>query len=369
MEFKKKIGHLRLIASLLFITAVIALMASLWLNNYIVGFNFYKGYNFETKLTLAPGDYFQKYVNCEKDKSLCEDTKYLKLFERKIGGVYKKEKIENCFIYKVNSIFQIDGLVYNRDQVFPESNGTRKIKKEFKNKNILFKAVVSNNKDERCIKNYFSYNFYKVFPFWHEAIFKFKKKGTISLGSSEKIYPFLYGEASISNIVKRFPINIVFKSFLYISVILMFAYWLYYNYLFKKIVDTKKNLFLFFGIGSAIFLFFHVLFLGMAIESEIFHKIRRLIIILFIFFELAAQILLTKNLYKNTEKLIQYCNLGVIKIKVLFITIVILVSSIVIIILMLYDMPSKFDYILEWNYFLGLLIFYFLSAIMWKKQN
>ena len=34
----------------------------------------------------------------------------------------------------------------------------------------------------------------------------------------------------------------------------------------------------------------------------------------------------------------------------------------------LWDLDSKIDYILEWNYFLILLIFYLLSSIMWKKN-
>ena len=36
-------------------------------------------------------------------------------------------------------------------------------------------------------------------------------------------------------------------------------------------------------------------------------------------------------------------------------------------ILIFYNLPSNIDYILEWNYFLILLIFYFLSYLMWKK--
>ena len=33
-----------------------------------------------------------------------------------------------------------------------------------------------------------------------------------------------------------------------------------------------------------------------------------------------------------------------------------------------YDLDSKVDYILEWNYFLILLFFYLLSFFMWKKN-
>ena len=62
----------------------------------------------------------------------------------------------------------------------------------------------------------------------------------------------------------------------------MIFYWINYNYLFKQLISDKKNYFFIFGLGSAIFLFLHVLFLGWDIQSEIFKDIRRIIIVLFI---------------------------------------------------------------------------------------
>ena len=147
----------------------------------------------------------------------------------------------------------------------------------------------------------------------------------------------------------------------------MFIYWRSYNYLFDNILNQKRNFFYYFGISSAIFLFLHVFFLGSEIDNETFQKIRRLIMVLFILNELFAQISLTRQLYLNSSKLSEYCYLSIIKLKILFIFVILIVSSIVILILIFYNLSSKIDYILEWNYFLILLFYYFLSSIMWKK--
>ena len=50
-------------------------------------------------------------------------------------------------------------------------------------------------------------------------------------------------------------------------------------------------------------LFLHAALLGIDFDSKIFRSLRKLIIALFIVFEVAAQILLTQNLYKFRDKL------------------------------------------------------------------
>jgi len=53
----------------------------------------------------------------------------------------------------------------------------------------------------------------------------------------------------------------------------------------------------------------------------------------------------------------------------ILVSITVLTTFVVLVILSFYDLDPKVDYILEWNYFLFLLVFYFLSAIMWRKKN
>ena len=84
-----------------------------------------------------------------------------------------------------------------------------------------------------CIKNSNYYNIYKKFPFIFEFLSNLKSNNKYAAATSKAVYPFLYGESSISNIVKRFPVNYLFKPLFYISSILMLMYWLYYQKIFN----------------------------------------------------------------------------------------------------------------------------------------
>jgi hypothetical protein len=235
-----------------------------------------------------------------------------------------------------------------------------KIEKVFSEKEFLI--------NKSCIKNSSYYNIYKKVPFIFELLSNLKSNKKYAVATSETVYPFLYGETSISIIVKRFPMNYLFKPLLYISSILMMMYWLYYHKIFNLIEKEKKiNKFLIFGAASSIFLFFHVLFLGTGIENEIFTKLRKLIIVLFIFCELTAQFFLAKRIYVCRTLIAPYTFKPVIYLKIAFVATIILISIIITGTLVFYNLPPHVDYFLEWNYFLVLLFFYLLSSIMWKK--
>ena len=369
MEIENKIIKLKKIAFLLFLCGSLSIVGSLLFHNYLINYIFYHYANYNIMpIDDEPGSNITTV--CNENNEYCTSESFIKKNTAPVGL-----KLNDCFIHEVKNIIIVDGQEYSyvdaKEVIFIDLK-SKKIKENFQNKNIIYKKIVLNEKNIHCIKNYNSYFLYKIFPLWYEQISKLKlklKKEKLTLGSSVVINPFFYGETSISNVAKRFPINIIFKSFLYIAVILMIFYWLNYNFLFKKILNKTRNHFFYYGIASSVFLFLHVLFLGVEIDNEIFQKLRRLIIILFILNELFAQISLTRQLYKNSKNLINYCYLNIIKLKILFITAVISISVLVISILVFYDLESKVDYILEWNYFLGLLFYYFLSSIMWKKIN
>ena len=105
----------------------------------------------------------------------------------------------------------------------------------------------------------------------------------------------------------------------------------------------------------------------MEIDNKNFKLLRKLIILLFILSEVIAQTLLSVKLFKYKQALSNFCNINVIYLKILFVIIVALISLLVIAILIIYNLSSKVDYILEWNYFAALLFYYFLSFLMWKK--
>ena len=87
------------------------------------------------------------------------------------------------------------------------------------------------------------------------------------------------------------------------------------------------------------------------------YKIRRVIIILFIIFEVTSQVLFTRNLYKFRNELNAYINSTILKIKIYFITIILFFTSIVFVLLVTDQLDTHHKHMLEWNYFSLLLVF------------
>ena len=130
-----------------------------------------------------------------------------------------------------------------------------------------------------------------------------------------------------------------------------------------------QKVFFYFGVFSCIFLILHATFLGLDIDSKLFTKIRKLIIILFILFEVLAQITLTKILYKCRKELTKYINPLILRLKIVFVTMVFFITCVAFTILAFGNLSASFKHILEWNYFSLLLLFYMLSYLLWKKHQ
>ncbi len=340
------IKKLRLAALLLFVIPSIALIGTLLFHNYLISFNFHKDIkiNFEV---LGDGKVVKNL--CTKENEFCKKLNFK-----------KSTKLGDCYINKISiTYFTSDG-----KKIYLQPGEEIKTL----NKKIYFKIKKNDELNNSCIMNSNSGKLYNIFPFFFETIYKIKNNKKTVLGTNDVVNPFLYGETSISNIAKRYPINYLFKTFLYMGVIVMLFYWIYFNKVLKILNQNTKNyLFLTFGILSAIFLFLHVLFLGSVFESELLTKLRRSYVVFFIFFEILAQGFLIRKIFLSKEKIKNYINPFIIYLKIYFVLIIILITLSVILILSLYDLKPKIDYILEWNYFLFLLIFYFLSFILWKK--
>ena len=346
MYVKNSIRTLRIAALLLFITPTIGLLGSLIIHNYFVSFNFTHEFNHNFKENI-PGNSIRFLCNEENNYCLEED------FDR-------FKSLDKCYKYQIKGVY-VD-----------ESGKNIDIKQEnIKNskENIFLKLRISNIINEHCIINTNSMVFYNIFPLFYEEIYKIKNNKKTILGTNKTINPLLNGEASISNIVKRFPVKYFFKPILYLSVIFMIFYWVYYNRILKELSHTKNNYYFFtFGILSAVFLFLHVLFLGWTFESEILTKLRRALIIFFILFELLAQTFLLRKIFLIKDKINNYLNLIIVYSKLIFVLVVCFSTIIILAILIFYNLDAKIDYILEWNYFLLLLLFYFLSFLMWKRK-
>ena len=358
-ELKSLIKRIRLYSFLLFLVPLIALFGSLLITNQLSQYGF----------SYMPfGKAEPSVTECNKDNTYCFD-------------IIKRVKFHECSQFILTPEYHVNGkLISMHDHVLSDVLGnksrlltTNEIKALEEFKDIKLK-VFFEHKDKKvdysCIKNSVLYPIYENLPFMGELFAKLSniyKPGTAGI-----VYPFLYGETSISNIVKRVPVSFLFKPLLYLSSIFMILYWINYKRILSKIEKTnnvKKNeFFLIFGILSSIFLFLHVIFLGVDIDSSIFKKFRRLIIILFILFELMAQFFLAKKIFKLKNILFNYTYRILIYLKVIFVAIILLLTIITISILIIFDPGSAFNNILEWNYFVFLLFFYFLSAILWRRK-
>ena len=87
----------------------------------------------------------------------------------------------------------------------------------------------------------------------------------------------------------------------------------------------------------------------------------------FIIFELIAQAYLIKFYYEIKKELNDYINEIYLKIKRVLITTLIVVS-IIILPFLPFNNLKFLKHALEWNVFLGVIIFYLLTHLMWKKN-
>ena len=110
------------------------------------------------------------------------------------------------------------------------------------------------------------------------------------IGRSAFSIPYLDGSLSISRASRTFPQYLIFKPAMIITAILLYFYWNNNNKLVNNLYSSNKNFkFKTFGILSAIFLAIHSVFLGIKFDIQIYKLFRRVVLLLFIIFELIAK--------------------------------------------------------------------------------
>ena len=189
------------------------------------------------------------------------------------------------------------------------------------------------------------------------------------IGRSSFAIPYLDGSLSISRASRTFPQFLVFKPGMVITAILLCFYWYKNNLLinhFKK-TDTKINFFMVCGILSAIFLIIHSLLLGLETDIKIFKFLRRVVLLSFVVFEIIAQGLLVHNFFKLKQQLNNLFNPFFLKLKIILISILVFVALASIPVL-IKSGNIHFKHGLEWNYFIGVILFYLLTHFFWKKR-
>ena len=199
-------------------------------------------------------------------------------------------------------------------------------------------------------------------------------EGTIitvdQIGKSGFSIPYLDGSLSISRASRTFPQYLIFKPSMIITGILLFYYWNNNNNLICKIRNTEnfKYKFRIFGMLSAIFLIIHSIFLGVKFDIQIYKLFRRVVLLLFIIFELIAQGMLVYYLFNIKSKISDITNKKILVIKMILVSILVVVAFASLPILVTKG-NTHFKHALEWNYFVGVITFYLLTFYFWRRTT
>ena len=347
MSSDQFIRKIRIYAIISFLLPLIVINSCLLIFKFMGDFDTYPAYNWNEK----------KFENTYKQDILIHDN-------------YELWTFINCPKYKyLYYTVTID------DQIIADTEENSTLIENLREINKIKSIVIiqGNIKNDRCVKNFrFAYLLLNNFSALEKFLLIAKEKSITGFGKVKN--PYLYGEVSISRTARYFPATLIFKPFIILSAIFLLLYWKnnlnFFNELKNKNTSVKfSKKFFYFGVFSCIFLILHAAFLGLDFDSKLFAKMRRLIIILFIFFEVFAQILLTINLFKLKEELKKYINPLILKIKIIFVTTVFFTTCIAFTILTFGNPSSDFKHILEWNYFACLLFYYLLSFLFWKRRK
>jgi len=187
------------------------------------------------------------------------------------------------------------------------------------------------------------------------------------IGRSGFSIPYLDGSLSISRASRTFPQYLIFKPAMILTAVLLYFYWKNNNNLINKYKSTNINYkFKTFGILSAVFLALHSIFLGIKFDIQIYKLLRRVVLLLFIIFEIIAQGILVYQFYKIKDQLSELINKKVLILKIVLVSILGAVAIFSLPILLNKD-NTHFKHALEWNYFVGVILFYLFSRFFWKR--
>ena len=189
------------------------------------------------------------------------------------------------------------------------------------------------------------------------------------IGRSGFSIPYLDGSLSISRASRTFPQYLIFKPAMIVTAIILYFYWSNNNNLVNKFKLTNINYkFKTFGILSAIFLAIHSIFLGIKFDIQIYKLMRRVILLLFIIFEIIAQGILIYHFFNLKEKISELINKKILYIKAILVS-VLTVVAILSLPLLITKGNTHFKHALEWNYFVGVILFYLLTRFFWKRTT
>ena len=189
------------------------------------------------------------------------------------------------------------------------------------------------------------------------------------IGRSGFSIPYLDGSLSISRASRTFPQYLIFKPAMILTAVLLYYYWNNNNKLVNQYKSTNINYkFKIFGILSAVFLAIHSIFLGIKFDIQVYKLLRRVVLLLFIIFEIIAQGILVYHLFKIKSQLARLISKRILIFKIVLVSTLATVAILSLPILINKD-NTHFKHALEWNYFIGVIIFYLFSRFFWKRTT
>ena len=189
------------------------------------------------------------------------------------------------------------------------------------------------------------------------------------IGRSGFSIPYFDGSLSISRASRTFPQYLIFKPAMIITAIILYYYWVNNNNLVNKFKSTNINYkFKTFGILSAVFLAIHSIFLGIKFDIQIYKLMRRVVLLLFIIFEIIAQGILVYHFFKIKDKISDLINKKILTLKAILV-LVLATIAILSVPILIDKGNTHFKHALEWNYFVGVILFYFFTRFLWKRTT
>jgi len=359
MQITQSIRKIRIYARISFLLPLIAISTCLFIYIFLGNIETYKNYDWEQEaveedlISILTPKNNNAFTNLEDQHS----SQYTKCPKYIIDVDYE---LDNKKIVSKND-FPSDPEGY---EVF-----IAKANKENRVKTAFYKPT--NKLNYGCLKNYPTTHWILKKITWLEKTLLTTKQENKS-GFSKVKNPYFYGEISISRSARYFPGTLIFKALLIISSITLFLYWKNTSVVIsemnkKKIINKPSKKFFYLGSLSCLFLFLHAVFFSVEFEINYFDKLRKLILFLFIIFEVLAQYSLTMSLIKTRNQISLYLNNFILNIKLLFIILILAGTIITFIFLISTDTTKAIKNVIEWNYFSILMFYYFLSSFVWKN--
>jgi hypothetical protein len=195
---------------------------------------------------------------------------------------------------------------------------------------------------------------------------------TIYLNVLDLCNPFVNGCYSISRVGRSYPVVLLFKPMMIITVILMIAYFFEHYRIFKKFLLNKifLNIILLSGFVSSFSLLVYIIFLGVE-GSELWRFMRRGGIFIYIISLIISQflIILTYLKIKNNYQVV--ISRKIIDINFYYILLLIICGIIIISFIDIFSLTTSWyvKNIIQWNYFLLMNLFFFNTYFIWKKLD